>query len=379
MSSASRQVLLPVSLLFILMAASLFGMAEGASAQSTVVRGLFFYSPTCPHCHKVLSEDLPPLMEQYGDQLQFLFVDVSSEGGHELYGAAISTLNIPAARQGVPTVVVGEEVLVGSLEIPERLPGIIEAGLVAGGIPWPEIPGLAQIVASVEDAGEEADPAEPNPAESDPIESDPVEAEASTLRTRFGRDPVGNSLSVAVIVAMIGGLTLGVQRWRQAAPRRGASRREARDDPLNWLLPLLLLGLVVAGYLAYVETTQTEPVCGPVGDCSTVQTSQYAYLFGIPIGTLGVAGYVAMLAAWVVGRWAREPLGDLALVALASMALVGTLYSLYLTVLEPFVIGATCMWCLTSAAVMTALFLLAAGPARRSLSRLAGDRARGRA
>ena len=44
------------------------------------------------------------------------------------------------------------------------------------------------------------------------------------------------------------------------------------------------------------------------------------------------------------------------------VALAGTLFSIYLTVLEPFVIGATCMWCITSAVLMT-LLLWAATPA----------------
>jgi uncharacterized membrane protein len=35
--------------------------------------------------------------------------------------------------------------------------------------------------------------------------------------------------------------------------------------------------------------------------------------------------------------------------------LFGTLFSIYLTIPERFVIGATCTWCLTSAIVMTLL------------------------
>jgi len=46
-----------------------------------------------------------------------------------------------------------------------------------------------------------------------------------------------------------------------------------------------------------------------------------------------------------------------------GLAAGGTLFSIYLTFLEPFVIGATCAWCLTSAIIMTALLWLTAGPA----------------
>jgi uncharacterized membrane protein len=127
----------------------------------------------------------------------------------------------------------------------------------------------------------------------------------------------------------------------------------------------------VAGYLAYVETTQVEAVCGPVGDCNTVQQSEYARLFGIlPIGVMGLAGYVGILAAWLVVRFVKTNLADMASLALFGMTAIGTLFSIYLTFLEPFVIGATCAWCLTSAILMTTLMLLSAGNAKAAFAKL---------
>jgi len=49
------------------------------------------------------------------------------------------------------------------------------------------------------------------------------------------------------------------------------------------------------------------------------------------------------------------------------MTLGGTLFSVYLTFLEPFVIRATCAWCLTSAILMTALLLFTVTPGRLAL------------
>jgi uncharacterized membrane protein len=59
------------------------------------------------------------------------------------------------------------------------------------------------------------------------------------------------------------------------------------------------------------------------------------------------------------------------------MALVGTLFSIYLTFLEPFVIGATCAWCLASSIIMAAILWLAAPQGRQAFARLSGvpDRA----
>ena len=50
--------------------------------------------------------------------------------------------------------------------------------------------------------------------------------------------------------------------------------------------------------------------------------------------------------------------------ALFGMALFGTGFSIYLTFLEPFVIGATCMWCLSSAIILTVILLLSLDRAR---------------
>jgi uncharacterized membrane protein len=132
---------------------------------------------------------------------------------------------------------------------------------------------------------------------------------------------------------------------------------------------LCVAGLGVAGYLTYVETRQVTAICGPVGDCNTVQSSPYATLLGfIPLGLVGIMGYLAILSAWVIAHFHKGRLGELAAAAVFAFALFGVLFSLYLTYLELAVILAVCMWCLTSALIMAALLVLASGSA---LARLA--------
>jgi uncharacterized membrane protein len=79
---------------------------------------------------------------------------------------------------------------------------------------------------------------------------------------------------------------------------------------------------------------------------------------------------VAILIAWSVTQFTRGKWTDLASLSLLAMTLLGTLFSIYLTFLEPFVIGATCAWCLTSAIVMTALLWLSVVPGKRAISNL---------
>jgi len=138
----------------------------------------------------------------------------------------------------------------------------------------------------------------------------------------------------------------------------------------KWAVPFLAVaGLAVAGYLAFVEAANTSPICGPVGDCASVQSSKYATLFGIlPIGILGFAGYIAILIAWAVRHFGPASLNKWSDLALWGFGIFGVLFSTYLTFLEPFVIGATCMWCITSAVLMILLLWVTTPAAQQALS-----------
>lgn len=125
---------------------------------------------------------------------------------------------------------------------------------------------------------------------------------------------------------------------------------------------LIIMGIGVAAYLSYVETQSVEAICGPVGDCNTVQQSRYATLFGfLPVGVLGLLGYLGMLAAWLTRKYLPR-FAKPADIAFFGMALFAVIFSIYLTYLEPFVIGAVCIWCLTSAVIVTLLLLLGTPP-----------------
>ena len=136
----------------------------------------------------------------------------------------------------------------------------------------------------------------------------------------------------------------------------------------KWVIPVLsVLGMGVAFYLTYVETSGVEAFCGPVGDCNSVQLSPYATLFGVlPVGILGLIGYALILAGWAFYHFGPKSFRWASAISVWGMAFFGVLFSIYLTFLEPFVIGATCMWCISSAIIMTLVFLAATGPAKRA-------------
>lgn len=324
-----------------------------AGAQEPVVRAVLFYSDTCDHCHEVMEEHLPPLVQKYGQQLDIVGVDVNHEVGLQMYQAMLVQFNVPDDRVGVPTLVVGSEVLVGSDEIPQRLPGIIEQGLATGGINWPEIPGLKEIIAAQSEASSsQISTTQQQPAQPATTDTSPVFVQ------RFMMDPIANTIAVIVLFGMLASVVAVGYSFL-----RGSENRLFRWP--GWVIPVLaIFGMGVAFYLSYVEITKTEAICGPVGNCNSVQESPYAYLFGvIPVGGLGLVGYAAILAAWLFRQYGPKAWSKFFTLAIWVCAWFGVLFTIYLTFLEPFVIGATCAWCITSAIIMTMIFLASTGPA----------------
>lgn len=350
---------------------------------SPVVRAVLFYSPTCGHCQYVITETLPPLFERYGNQLQMIGIDIAQSEGQALFITVIQMFNLD--RGPVPFLVIGDTYLIGSGDIPEEFPGLIDRYMAQGGVDWPAIPGLLELITAAQGTQQAQPSPTPIPtiplqATSTPVESTPLPSPMPSatpesiiltgktnirLADRLALDPVGNGLAIIVLAGMLACLGWGGWIFFKTPGRRlpGAA---------GWAIPILcVIGLAVAGYLAYVEATNTEAVCGPVGDCNTVQQSPYARLFGIlPIGLLGMIGYILFLAAWTVQKFSGGKLADYGALGMLAMAAFGTLFSVYLTFLEPFVIGATCAWCLASAVVMTILMLLSIAPGKQALTTL---------
>jgi len=372
------------------------------AAKATVVRAVLFYSPHCPHCLSLIENGLPPIRRRFGERLQIASVNVTTADGQALYTATLDKFSVPQDGRGVPTLVVGSQVLVGSDEIPAKLPGIVERGLASGGMAWPDVALLKQALeqqpgepdAHAESAGRPPPPAESAVAARARADSvnvaAPVKVPPRTTSLaapqdpaptatgvpigtpetfvipvlsagdRFLLDPIGNSVSVVVLLIMVVVLVVII----------GAMRNHGVPLPHlpGWMVPVLaLLGAGVAAYLAFVEVTGAHAVCGPVGDCNTVQQSAYARLLGVPVGLLGVGGYLAIIVAWTVGVLGQARTRGRAWIVIWSMALVAVLFSIYLTFLEPFVIGATCAWCISSAVIVTLILLVATPAAARVL------------
>jgi uncharacterized membrane protein len=132
----------------------------------------------------------------------------------------------------------------------------------------------------------------------------------------------------------------------------------SHEGRLRAIVLIALVGLFVAVYLLlYQMGFYGALMCG-AGSCEVVQASKYARFLGLPVPLLGTLWYagVLVLAFLTLGpasgrRWTE--------VLLVLAATGGLLFSIYLTGIELFVLHALCMWCVVSAILTVAIFVLA--------------------
>jgi uncharacterized membrane protein len=123
------------------------------------------------------------------------------------------------------------------------------------------------------------------------------------------------------------------------------------------LIGFTVVGFVVSIYLAWLKFTNRYALCGPIGDCESVNTSPYSEIMGIPIALLGVGAYGLILI--LIGLERRDSTwSEISTYVIFGISLVGTLYSAYLTFIEIAILRAICPYCVVSAIAMTGLLIL---------------------
>lgn len=139
-----------------------------------------------------------------------------------------------------------------------------------------------------------------------------------------------------------------------------------RNKEISVIWIASLVGLVVSGYLSYVKLFHAPIYCTPgLGDCATVNASQWSLLWGIPIAVLGMLSYLAVLLLIFLGP-RIEFVKTFSRQAIFGISLFGFLFSMYLTYLELFIIKTMCQWCVISAISMTVIFIASIFSIKRS-------------
>jgi uncharacterized membrane protein len=120
---------------------------------------------------------------------------------------------------------------------------------------------------------------------------------------------------------------------------------------------LALIGVFVATYLTLFKLGYIGELSCSIGSCEEVNTSRWSILLGQPVAAWGVAFYIAVLAIALAGIQDRLATARGISLLLVAVSGSGVLVSAYLTYLELFVIHAICIWCVTSASIVTLIFI----------------------
>lgn len=117
------------------------------------------------------------------------------------------------------------------------------------------------------------------------------------------------------------------------------------------------LGFLDSVYLTWVKLANRYALCGPIGDCESVNSSQYSEIYGIPIALLGAGAYLIIVLLLLLetrgGFWLDYGPG-----LVFGLSLAGVLYSAYLTYIEVAVLKAICPYCVVSAIILVLLMVL---------------------
>ena len=142
----------------------------------------------------------------------------------------------------------------------------------------------------------------------------------------------------------------------QKRPADVASKRKTTTGPSqNWVALLLAVsGVVLTGYLTAMKWFAEQPAfCTAGSGCDLVQDSRWSVLLGMPLSLWGMLTYLLLVvllwrqrskvSTWRVTWW---------------VGVFGFAFSAYLTVVSVVEIEATCIYCLASFGLITAILLV---------------------
>jgi uncharacterized membrane protein len=152
------------------------------------------------------------------------------------------------------------------------------------------------------------------------------------------------------------------ERPAQQQVRASEARLRGKPYPLGWLpittFVLSIIGLADSGYQVYTHDSGTGLLgCSTRADaCVVVQTSSYAWVFGIPVAVLGAAFYVFMVVICSPPAWrSRWPAVSWARLAAVVGGMVFVLYLIYREVVS---LNQICPYCTSVHIITFVLFTL---------------------
>ncbi|MDY7039293.1 MAG: cytochrome c biogenesis protein CcdA [Chloroflexota bacterium] len=110
-----------------------------APGDKPVARFALFYGEECPHCHRIINEYLPTVVDKYDEQVEWAMLDVADADVYEALVLLGQAAQLPEEAVGAyPAIYIGGFVMVGANQIEENLEQAIDYFLARGGVDFPE-------------------------------------------------------------------------------------------------------------------------------------------------------------------------------------------------------------------------------------------------
>jgi len=120
-------------------------------------------------------------------------------------------------------------------------------------------------------------------------------------------------------------------------------------------LVLAVFGFIDSLYLAIAYYTGTPLSCEIIDGCNEVANSEYSYIAGLSLPTLGIIYYTFTVINVFMFLFKRS---NYTVTVLSFLTTLGLLASMYFVYLQLYVIKAVCIYCMFSALVATLLFVI---------------------
>lgn len=147
----------------------------------------------------------------------------------------------------------------------------------------------------------------------------------------------------------------------------------SRHKQLRYLIAILcIIALAMSFYLLLKHLTPGGTVCdiNEKINCDIVNKSTYAEILGIPVSALGMAHYLfGLLIILLPHIWERWFDRDLLYQLFSLELFIGTGFSIYLTYVQGFLIGAWCPFCVLSAVITITNMVLVTWLWRRTMQK----------
>ena len=121
-------------------------------------------------------------------------------------------------------------------------------------------------------------------------------------------------------------------------------------------IALSVLGIINSGYLVYKHYKKKPLVCPLNHDCNVVTESKWSKIFFIRNDTLGLMFYILMFFSMLLLTFNENLIPKLKFIILLATSF-SLLFSIFLVLIQKYVIKDYCFYCLISAFLTLLIFL----------------------